>query len=133
MPLELDQALQAIRAAHQHAAELGLRVAVAIVDEGGALQALGRMDGAPPIASQIAEAKAVGAAVWHRDGDSLAAVANDRPAFFDAVDQLVRLPIIPGKGSVLIREGVRVLGAVGVSGALPDQDKECAEAGLASL
>ena len=27
------------------------------------------MDGAPPLSAQIAEAKAVGAALWHRDGD----------------------------------------------------------------
>ena len=51
---------------------------VAVVDEGGLLKALGRMDGAPPLSAQIAEAKAVGAAVWHRDGDQLASVQDQR-------------------------------------------------------
>jgi uncharacterized protein GlcG (DUF336 family) len=46
---------------------------------------------------------------------------------------MVRVPMIPGLGSVLIRRGGAVLGAVGVSGALPEQDRECAEAGLAAL
>lgn len=133
MPLSTGDALRVIDQAHEKARGLGIKVAVAVVDEGGTLVALARMDGAPPIASQIAESKAVGAAVWHRDGDSLAQVSQERRPFFEAVDRLVRLPIIPGRGSVLVRRGEAVLGAVGVSGGHPDQDKECAEAGLASL
>jgi uncharacterized protein GlcG (DUF336 family) len=42
----------------------------------------------------------------------------------------VRVPIVPGLGSVLIRRDDRVLGAIGVSGGKPEQDLECAEAGL---
>src|SRR5437764_12701980 len=105
MPLTLEEAQTVIAGAHDHAARAGLRVTVAVVDEGGLLQALGRMDGAPPLSAQIAESKAVGAAVWHRDGDSLAAVHRERPAFFAQVDRLVRTPTIPGLGSPLIRRG----------------------------
>ncbi|HLQ60606.1 MAG TPA: heme-binding protein [Candidatus Acidoferrales bacterium] len=133
MPLALDEARSLISAAHERARSEGLGVAVAVVDEGGHLVALGRMDGAPPLSSQIAEAKAVGAALWHRDGDSLGQVQKERPAFFEQVDQLVRMPIMPGLGSLLIRRGEAVLGAVGVSGAAPEQDKECAQAGLDAL
>jgi len=133
MPLTLEQAQTVVAAAHEHAAELGVRVTVAVVDEGGLLVALGRMDGAPPISPQIAESKAVGAALWHREGDALAQVNQDRPVFFAQVDRLVRMPIMPGLGSVLIRRGGAVLGAVGVSGALPEQDRDCAKAGLAVL
>ena len=133
MPLTLDESNRLIAAAHEKARGDGLRVTVAVVDEGGLLLALGRMDGAPPLSAQIAEAKAVGAALWHRDGDSLAQVLNDRPAFFAQVDRLVRVPMIGGLGSLLVRRDGRVLGAVGVSGALPDQDKECAAAGLAAI
>lgn len=132
MPLTFAQAQAAVAAAHEHARSLGLHVTVAVVDEGGLLQALGRMDGAPPLSSQIAEAKAVGAAVWHRDGDSLLELHRSRPAFFDQVDRMVRVPMIPGAGSVLIRRDGAILGAVGVSGALPEQDRECAEAGVAA-
>ena len=133
MPLTLEEAQTVIAGAHEHANQLGVRVAIAIVDEGGYLLALGRMDGAPPLSSQIAEAKAVGAAVWHRDGDALREIQQSRSAFFAQVDRMVRLPMIPGPGSVLIRRGGAVLGAVGISGALPDQDRECAEAGLRSV
>jgi uncharacterized protein GlcG (DUF336 family) len=131
MPVSLVQAEEILAGAREHASAMGLRISVAVVDEGGLLKALARMDGAPPLSAQIAEAKAVGSAVWHRDGDQLADVQSSRAAFFQQVDRLVRLPIIPALGSVLIREGDQVLGSVGVSGARPEQDKECALAGIA--
>ena len=62
MPLTLEQTQTLISAAHDRARADGLRVTVAVVDEGGLLKALARMDGAPPLSAQIAEAKAVGAA-----------------------------------------------------------------------
>jgi glc operon protein GlcG len=133
MPLTLEQAQTVVDAAHEKAREDGLRVTVAVVDEGGLLQALGRMDGAPPLSAQIAEAKAAGAALWHRDGDALASVQADRPAFFAAVSSMVRVPIVPADGSVVIRDGETVMGAVGVSGAKPEEDRACAEAGLAAV
>jgi glc operon protein GlcG len=133
MPLTLEEAQTVIAGAQEHANQLGIRVTVAVVDEGGHLQALARMDGAPPLSAQIAESKAVGAAVWHRDGDALHQLHGDRPAFFAQVDRMVRLPMIPGAGSVLIRRSGTILGAVGVSGGLPAQDRECGEAGLTSL
>jgi uncharacterized protein GlcG (DUF336 family) len=133
MPIALERAERLIAGAHDHAREMGLRITVAVVDEGGDLQTLGRMDGAPPLSAQIAEAKAVGAAVWHRDGDQLAQVQDTRGAFFESVSRLTRLPLIPADGSVLIRRGGEVLGAVGVSGAKPEEDRECAEAGFAAL
>lgn len=130
MPITLEHAQQVIVKAHDHARELGLRITVAIVDEGGLLQALGRMDGAFPLSAQIAEAKAVGAALWHRNGHELAELQGQRKAFFGAVSQLTRVPIMPAAGSVLIRHGDAVLGAVGVSGASSDDDRECAEHAL---
>lgn len=132
MPLNLLQAQEVAARAHAKAGELNIRITVAVVDEGGLLVALARMDGAPPLTPQIAEAKAVGAAMLHRDGGSLADLAKDRPGFFGVVDRLVRVPIVPGLGSVLIRREGAVLGAVGVSGGRPEQDLECAEAGVSS-
>jgi glc operon protein GlcG len=132
MPLTLAEAQKAIAGAHARAAQLEIRVTVAVVDEGGLLVALGRMDGAPPLSPQVAEAKAVGAAMLYRDGAGLAELARDRPGFFSVADRLVRVPIVPGLGSVLVRRDGNVLGAVGVSGGKPEQDLECAEAGLSA-
>lgn len=133
MPLSLDEANKVVAHAHARAASLGLSVTAAVVDEGGHLIALGRMDGASPLSPQIAEAKALGAAMFHRDGGALAQMAQDRAGFFNAAGRLVRLPLIPGQGSILIKQKGKIVGAVGVSGARPEQDLECAEAGLDSL
>ena len=133
MPLTTDETSRVVAAAQQHAAGNGWRITVAIVDEAGLLQALSRMDGAPPLSAQIAEAKACGAALWHRDGDGLAEVATARPAFVEAVGRLTRLPIMPALGSLLVRRDGVVLGAVGCSGATAEQDKECGSAGLAAI
>jgi glc operon protein GlcG len=133
MPLSYEEAARLVAAAHDRAREIGIRITVAVVDEGGLLQLLARMDGAPPLSAQIAESKAVGAALWHRDGAQLAQVHQERPGFFNAVAHLVRMPIIPGLGSTLVRREAAVIGAVGVSGGKPEQDLDCAEAGLRTL
>lgn len=130
MPLSLSDAGKVIDKAHARAAQIGIKVTVAIVDEGGLLIALSRMDGATPLSPQLAEAKAVGAAMMLRDGAGLAQMAQDRPAFFSAADRLVRVPLIPGLGSLPIKQDGKVVGAIGVSGARPEQDLDCAEAGL---
>jgi uncharacterized protein GlcG (DUF336 family) len=133
MPLSSEEARKAIAAAHERAAQLGIRVAVAIVDEGGLLLALSRMDGAMPLSAQVAESKANGAALTLRDGGSLAQLAQERPGFFAVADRLTRMPLVPGPGSLVIRRGGAALGAIGVSGGKPEQDLECAEAGLKSM
>jgi uncharacterized protein GlcG (DUF336 family) len=46
MPLTLEQCQTLIAASHEHARSARLKVTVAVVDEGGLLKALGRMDGA---------------------------------------------------------------------------------------
>ncbi len=133
MDLTLADAHKAVEEGLAKARQLGINVTVAVVDTGGHLVALSRMDGAPPLSPQVAEAKAVGAAMLHRDGASLAELAKDRPGFFSVADRLVRVPIVPGLGSVLIKRDGSVHGAVGVSGGRPEQDLECAEAGVSSI
>ncbi len=126
------EADQIVHRAQAKAAELGIHVTVAVVDAGGLLVALARMDGAPPLSPQVAESKAVGAVMLHRDGAALADLAKDRPGFFSVADRLTRMPIVPGLGSVLVRKGDGVVGAVGVSGGRPEQDLECAQAGVSA-
>ncbi len=133
MDLTLADAHKAVDGALAKAGQLGIHISVAVVDSGGHLVALSRMDGAPPLSPQVAEAKAVGAAMLHRDGAALADLAKDRPGFFSVADRLVRVPIVPGLGSVLIKRDGHVHGAIGVSGGRPEQDLECAEAGFSSV
>ncbi|MEO6797726.1 MAG: heme-binding protein [Candidatus Dormibacter sp.] len=131
--LSLEQASAATLAAQRRAGDLGIRVSVAVVDAGGHLMHLSRMDGAAPLTPEIAEAKATGAAALGRPGDALAEMYEKRPGFFDAVSELSRRPLIPGLGSVLVKRDDRTVGAIGVSGGRPEQDLDCAEAGLKAI
>jgi glc operon protein GlcG len=133
MPLKLDEAQKLMAAAHKKAAEIGIKITVCVVDEGGYVQGSLRMDGAPPMSPQVAEAKASGCAYTMRDGATLAQIYQDRPGFFAVVKELSRMPLVPGLGSALIKKADVVVGAVGVSGGKPEQDLDCCTAGLAAL
>lgn len=133
MPVSLDEANQLIAACHQQARVMGIRVTAVIVDEGAHVQAVGRMDGTFPLSFKIARAKATGTAMWYRDGGEMKALQADRPGFFDAVDRLGEMPLIPGLGSLLLRRDSAVLGAIGVSGATSEQDLECATAAVRAV
>jgi glc operon protein GlcG len=133
MPVSHADASRVIQAAHAKAVALGVRITVAIVDEGAHIVAVGRMDGAMPLSPKIAEGKAVGAALLARDGAALAQMAQDRPAFFSAISAMSKVPMVPGTGSLLIKNEGVIVGAIGISGAKPEQDLECAEAALGAL
>ena len=133
MTLSLDSAEKIIHAARAKAVSIGIRVSIAVVDAGAHMVALQRMDGAMPASPVIAEGKAVGAAMFGRDGAAILSMANDRPAFYNSVSGLARTRIVPGPGSVLITRDGEIIGAVGVSGGKPEQDLECAEAGLTAI
>ena len=133
MAIALTEAQRAVQAAHRKAEELGVQVTAAVVDQGGLLIALGRMDGSMGLSPQIAEGKAVAAAMLQRDGDAVAAMNEQRPVFFQAVSGMARVALVPGLGSVLVRRDGAAEGAIGVSGAKPEQDLECAQAALSSL
>ena len=134
MPLTLQEAQTVITGAHERAAETGALVTVAVVDEGGHLQALGRMTGAAPLSAQIAETKAASVALFRRDGAALRQMQESWPGFFAQLDRAVHQPILVGAGSALIVREDTVLGALAVSGGMkPGQDDDCAEAGLEVL
>ncbi len=125
--------MKVIDAAVTKAGELGLRVSVAVIDEGGHLVAPQRMDGAMPLSPPVAEGKAVGAAMFRRDGAAVLSMANDRVAFYAAASGMARTRIVPGPGSLLIQRDGATIGAIGVSGGSPAQDLECAEGGISAL
>ena len=133
MTIALTEAQRAVQAAHRKAEELGVRVTAVVVDEAGLVIALGRMDGAMGLSPQIAEGKAVAASLLQRDGDAVATMNEQRPAFFQAVSGMARVALVPGLGSLLVRRDGGAEGAIGVSGAKPEQDLECAQAALTAL
>ena len=104
-------------------------VTIAIVDEGGHLLALQRLDGAPPISAHIAPAKAHTAALGRRESKVYEDVINGgRMSFLSA-------PAVQGmlEGGVPILKDGFCLGAVGVSGVKSSEDAQIAKAGIAAL
>ena len=104
-------------------------VTIAVVDDGGHLLWLQRLDGAAPISAEIAQAKARTAAVGRRESRIYEEMINGgRVSFLSA-------PTLTGmlEGGVPIVVDGQVVGAVGVSGVKSTEDAQIARAGIAAL
>ena len=104
-------------------------VTISIVDDGGHLLWLQRLDGAPPVSSHISPAKANTAALGRRESKVYEDVINGgRVSFLSA-------PAIHGmlEGGVPVIVDGHVIGAVGVSGVKSTEDAQIAKAGIAAL
>ena len=128
--LTLKDAHAAIARGIAKAQELGFKVAVAVVDEAGHLVACDRMDGALWVAPEIARAKANAAAGFQATTQDLEGrFAAARALFAGNVAALGDYKFVFGRGGVPLVAGERVVGAVGVSGAVPpDNDHLIADA-----
>ena len=104
-------------------------VTIAIVDDGGHLLHLQRLDGAAPVSAHIAPAKANTAAMGQRESKVYEDVINGgRTSFLSA-------PYLQGmlEGGVPIIKDGRCIGAVGVSGVKSSEDAQVARAGIAAI
>ncbi|MDO9105426.1 MAG: heme-binding protein [Methylovulum sp.] len=133
--LTLKQANLMINTAIHVARELNLApLTVVVLDASGHVKAMQREDGASMIRQQIATAKAWGAVNMGVSSRSLAAVAEQRPDFMNALIGIAGGNIMPVPGGVLIRDADNnLLGAVGISGDVSDQDERCAIAGIEAV
>ncbi len=104
-------------------------VSIAIVDDGGHLLWLQRLDGAAPISAHIAPAKARTAALGRRESRVYEEMINQGRTSFLSVPQLEGLL----EGGVPIIVDGHCLGAVGVSGVKSGEDAQIAKAGIAAL
>jgi len=128
--LTLAHATACIERGLAKAQGLGFRVAIAVVDDAGHLVACHRMDGALWITPEIARAKANAAAGFQASTLELEERFNKgRQLFAGNVAALGDYEFVFGRGGVPIVTGGRVVGAVGVSGAVPaDNDHTIADA-----
>ncbi len=116
-------------AAEAEALKNNWAVVIAIVDDGGQLLHLHRMDKVAPISSQIAPAKAQTAALGRRESKVYEDMINGgRMSFLSA-------PGLQGmlEGGVPILKDGQCVGAVGVSGVKSSEDVQIAKAGIAAL
>lgn len=127
--LEMADVKAIAQAAEAQAVKNNWAVTIAVVDDGGHLLWLQRLDGAPAVSAQIAPAKAHTAALGRRESKSYEDVINGgRYSFLSA-------PGIAGmlEGGVPIVKDGQVLGAVGVSGVKSSEDAQIARAGIAAI
>lgn len=127
--LELSDVKLIAAAAEAEAAKNKWAVSIAIVDDGGHLLWLQRLDGAAPISAHIAPAKERTAALGRRESKVYEDMINGgRISFLSA-------PTLEGllEGGVPILKDGQCLGAVGVSGVKSTEDAQIARAGIAAI
>jgi glc operon protein GlcG len=126
----LDQAKRVMAAAELEAAKNSWQVAISILDSGGNLVMFHKLDNAQLSAETVSEGKARTALEFKRPSKAL----DDAIAGGGAGMRLLALKnITPIEGGVLILVDGKIIGTVGVSGALSSQDAQVAAAGAAAL
>lgn len=127
--LTLEDVKKIAAAAEAEAKANNWAVVIAIVDDGGHLMWLQRLDGVAPISSHIAPAKATTAALGKRESKIYEDIINNGRFSF------MRAPNLDGmlEGGVPIFADGHCIGAVGVSGVKSAEDAQIAKAGIAAL
>lgn len=125
-----------LAAAKVKATAMGLKMNLAVVDDGGHLLAFARMDGARPASAQTALTKATTAATFRQETGPLP-LKGEPDVLLNLSLQNAALAsggkITTLKGGVPIVVDGQVIGAVGVGGGSGEQDAEVAKAGIQAL
>ncbi len=126
--LTLEAAKKMAAAAEAEATKNRWNVVIAVVDDGGHLIYLQRMDGTQTGSIDVAIGKAKTAMAFKRPTKVFDELAKTRPSIVSIGADAVLL-----EGGVPIKAGDQVIGAMGVSGVTSPQDAQVAEAGIAAL
>lgn len=125
--LEAADAATIIAACKAEAIARQWNVSIAVVDEGGYLLHLERMDGAPLPSPEIATGKARTAAIAKATTKALEDIIKERPAVALMPN---RMPI---QGGVPLMKDGQCIGGIGVSGVKSPEDEIVALAGQKAL
>jgi len=129
-PITLDQAKRAMAAAELEAAKNSWQVAITILDSGGNLVMFHKIDNAQLSAVTVSEGKARTALEFKRPSKAL----DDAIAAGGAGNRLLALKnITPIEGGMPVVVDGKIIGAIGVSGALSGQDAQVARVGADAL
>jgi uncharacterized protein GlcG (DUF336 family) len=127
MTMPFSQARALAEDARARATELGKALSIAVVDYGGFIVLIERMDGARPMTADIALSKAYSAAVMQRPTEMLQHWRDSDPVFFTQVGRMGHRPIVATKGGFTLKRDGAILGGIGVAGGSADEDKVIAE------
>lgn len=128
MNVSLEEARRVIEGAEEKAMKIGQPSNIAVVDAGANLVAFERMDGAWLGSIDIAQNKAFTARAFDIETEKLSKLSQPKEQFFGIQNSNQGRVMIFAGGIPLKRDGV-VVGAVGVSGGMGEQDQAVAEAG----
>jgi uncharacterized protein GlcG (DUF336 family) len=133
--ISLSDASRAVDHALKSAREMNLPpMTIAVLDARSCLVSFKMEDGSSLLREQIARAKAWSALGMGMGTRTLMSRAAHHPSFFVALASLAEGAMVPVPGGVLIRsQQGAVVGAIGVSGDVPDKDEACAIAGILSV
>jgi len=128
--ISLDQAKKVLAGADAEARKNGWPMAIAIVDTAGQLVLYQRHDNTQTASVQVAQDKAVSAAMYRRPTK----VFQDMVAKGgDGIRALGLRGASPVEGGLTIAVDGKIIGGIGVSGMASDQDGMVAKAGAESL
>ena len=133
--MRLRQAKQLITRTLAAGKELGLKpLSVIVLDAGGNVKAFEREDGASNLRFNIAHGKAYAALGWGASSRSIMERGEQQPQFVAALGQVFEGHLIPSPGGLLIKDKRdNLLGAIGVTGDLGDNDEKAALVAIESL
>jgi uncharacterized protein GlcG (DUF336 family) len=130
--ITLDAALEIAKEtlAHGRAQKMN-PLAVAVLDNRGALKAYLASDGTSLLRLDIAFGKAWGTLGMGFGGREFARRTAKAPAFMNALMAASDGRIVPAQGGLLIRNAVgQIVGAIGVTGDTSENDETCAVAAI---
>ena len=126
--LSLEDAKRVATAARAEAEKNGWAIVIAVVDDGGHLMYLERMDGTQKASSRIAEEKARTAILFKRPTKAI------EDTILEGRTVMMGLPgAVPLEGGVPLMKDGQFVGGIGVSGVQSFQDGVVARAGAAAL
>ena len=132
MGITLEQAQAAIKAAHQKALDMGVKMNIAVVDAGANLTAFARMDDAWLGSLDISIKKAKTARFFDMPTGEIGKLAQPGGPLYNIEHSNGGLISFPG-GIPIMDSGNRVIGAIGVSGSTVEDDHAVAQAGVDAI
>lgn len=132
MNITLQQAEKAIEASKKKANEMDLKMNVAIVDAGANLKAFVRNDGAWLGSIDISIKKAKTARYFDMDTGELGKMAQPGDPLYHIEHSNHGLITFPGGIPIKNADG-DIIGAIGASGSIPDNDHKVAQAGVDAI
>lgn len=132
--MQLDQAETMVQAARKHARDNKLKpLAIAVLDERGAIRCLLNEDGTSLHRVDVAIGKAYGAIALGISSRKLGERAEKQAYFITAATHAAGGKLVPVAGGVLIRDVAgQLVGAIGISGDTSDNDEAACCAGIAA-